>query len=249
MSSMKQRRDEAIRAIEAKLPNLFATTNAKLGDALREELATNAYDALIEAGYTITPERAPAEIDPDEVIEIKGETLLVEGNSSFQMHTAGVVTIDTNPAAEQTRADHAQPVGLPQSSFQPGAGTIGPPWSLETVEGLNRWQQSPSVHPFTCPNRGDGKHSTNYADHDNGVLVATRAGWVCRDCGYNQVWAYAFMTKQPPDHILLPLRTPLEIWGTCCPDDPDCEHSCLSVTELARWMNTPLTQEEVDERW
>jgi hypothetical protein len=34
--------------------------------------------------------------------------------------------------------------------------------------------------------------------------------------------------------------TPRERWGTCCPNDPECEHSFLDVDELTRWMDTPL---------
>jgi hypothetical protein len=34
--------------------------------------------------------------------------------------------------------------------------------------------------------------------------------------------------------------TPRQVWGTCCPNDPECEHSYLDVDDLARWMDTPL---------
>lgn len=35
--------------------------------------------------------------------------------------------------------------------------------------------------------------------------------------------------------------TPRERWGTCCPFDPECEHSLLSDAELERWMDASLT--------
>ena len=38
-------------------------------------------------------------------------------------------------------------------------------------------------------------------------------------------------------------RTPAERWGTCCPFDPECDHSFLDVDELAHWMHTPITDE------
>lgn len=58
------------------------------------------------------------------------------------------------------------------------------PFSNEQVEGLNKYQQNPLHHPFTC-----AKCSS--------VLVATRQGWVCTtlDCGYTQNWAHNFMVE------------------------------------------------------
>lgn len=69
------------------------------------------------------------------------------------------------------------------------------PWTKEQVAGLNEFQQSRRGHPFTCPNRGDGKHRTT---SDLGVLVATEQGWVCPDCDYTQNWAHGFMFKGAP---------------------------------------------------
>ncbi len=34
--------------------------------------------------------------------------------------------------------------------------------------------------------------------------------------------------------------TPRNLWGTCCPDDPECEHSFLTSDELSTYMDTPL---------
>jgi hypothetical protein len=34
--------------------------------------------------------------------------------------------------------------------------------------------------------------------------------------------------------------TPRERWGTCCPYDPNCEHSHLDVDALTRHMDTPF---------
>jgi hypothetical protein len=44
-----------------------------------------------------------------------------------------------------------------------------------------------------------------------------------------------------------PLRTPRERWGTCCPWDPECEHSFLDVAALTRWMDTPLDEQSAKE--
>lgn len=40
-------------------------------------------------------------------------------------------------------------------------------------------------------------------------------------------------------------RTPRERWGTCCPHDPECDHSFLDGPALARWMDSPLTDAAV----
>jgi hypothetical protein len=64
------------------------------------------------------------------------------------------------------------------------------PFSPDQVAALNDYQQAGWMHPFTCPNRGDGKHRTTT---DLGILVATEAGWTCPDCDYTQGWAHSFM--------------------------------------------------------
>lgn len=39
-------------------------------------------------------------------------------------------------------------------------------------------------------------------------------------------------------------RTPRQRWGTCCPFDPECEHSYLDDLALTRWMDTPITDDQ-----
>lgn len=34
--------------------------------------------------------------------------------------------------------------------------------------------------------------------------------------------------------------TPRNLWGTCCPDDPQCEHSFMSTNDLLAHMDTPI---------
>lgn len=63
------------------------------------------------------------------------------------------------------------------------------PWDDQTVRNLNRFQQLPWVHPYTC---GNVEHSTAIR------LCATSAGWRCADprnegCEYTQTWASARM--------------------------------------------------------
>ena len=74
----------------------------------------------------------------------------------------------------------------------------------EEVERLHRHQFGPwgnpldpdrtlpaRTHPFTCPNRGDGKHFDNGSDL--GALIPTVRGWICQSCDYTQGWAHDFM--------------------------------------------------------
>jgi len=70
------------------------------------------------------------------------------------------------------------------------------PWTEEQVAALERWQASGVVHPFTCVNRGDGKHSNEGGDL--GILTPTPTGWICRSCDYRQDWAHDFMLLDPP---------------------------------------------------
>jgi hypothetical protein len=56
---------------------------------------------------------------------------------------------------------------------------IHAPFTAKQVQGLNEFQASEFVHPFTC------KCGAN--------LVATEAGWICNECDYTQDWAHDFM--------------------------------------------------------
>lgn len=51
------------------------------------------------------------------------------------------------------------------------------------VARLNAAQRNSTIHPYTCVNRGDGKHVRT---NDLGVLVATVDGWMCPSCDYRQ---------------------------------------------------------------
>ena len=42
------------------------------------------------------------------------------------------------------------------------------------------------------------------------------------------------------------LLSPRQRWGTCCPHDPECEHSFLDDAELTRWMDTPICDGEAE---
>ncbi len=56
---------------------------------------------------------------------------------------------------------------------------IRAPFTALEVDTMNRWQQQPHIHAFTCRRAHREK------------LVATTDGWVCRGCDYTQPWAHA----------------------------------------------------------
>lgn len=59
------------------------------------------------------------------------------------------------------------------------------------VASLWEFQQSGYFHPFTCPDRGDGRHFENGIDL--GGLIPTVRGWICQCCDYTQDWAHEGM--------------------------------------------------------
>jgi hypothetical protein len=82
-------------------------------------------------------------------------------------------------------------------------------FSEEQVNNLNEFQTLGKVHPFTCCggdnvpeckrnmsyNRRRNGEEVPYSDENEGVLIATKNGWVC-PCGkYTQNWAHDFMTQ------------------------------------------------------
>lgn len=60
---------------------------------------------------------------------------------------------------------------------------IKAPFTPAQIERLNRWQQTPGVHPYTCP--GDRPLC-----QDNRDLIARREGWICTCGQYTQDWAW-----------------------------------------------------------
>lgn len=92
---------------------------------------------------------------------------------------------------------------------------IHAPWDDRTVRNLNRFQQLPWVHPYTC----------GYVGHASAVrLCATSVGWKCADphdegCEYTQNWASASMATpstwpQGPRYDSQPSRAGLTVEET-----------------------------------
>ena len=64
--------------------------------------------------------------------------------------------------------------------------TIKTPWTREVVEGLNRWQCSGVVHPYTCP------------IHSDIPLIAKKSGFHCVKCNYTQDWCHDVVADNLP---------------------------------------------------
>ncbi len=112
---------------------------------------------------------------------------------------------------------------------------IEAPFTPAQVQALNERQchvdGSMPIHPFTCPNRGDGitYNEAGAADEsrathgteggDRGLLIATEQGWVCPHCGYTQSWAYSAMAEPPVPvgEIFKDFPTIAEIYGQVRP--------------------------------
>lgn len=82
------------------------------------------------------------------------------------------------------------------------------PFTDDQVHSLAAYQQASTMHPFTCPNRGDDAHPSDPAARECRLIV-TRAGWWCGYCTYDQSWAHAFMGdwswRQPAPHMVAAL--------------------------------------------
>lgn len=63
------------------------------------------------------------------------------------------------------------------------------PWTPAEVDSLNRFQRTGHIHEFTC------RFEHKEADR---TLFATRWGWRCPHCDYQQGWAHKFMTDWHP---------------------------------------------------
>lgn len=61
-------------------------------------------------------------------------------------------------------------------------------FTSDQVLMLLEHQTNDEFHPYTCGNRGDGKHREFFGDI--GILFPTVRGWVCPFCDYTQTTAH-----------------------------------------------------------
>lgn len=74
--------------------------------------------------------------------------------------------------------------------------TIKAPFTEEQVEALNNYQQESGFHPFTCLHNLHNECGRSNKDEE-GVLIASKEGWIC-PCGkWRQDWAHDFMAQKP----------------------------------------------------
>lgn len=59
-------------------------------------------------------------------------------------------------------------------------------FTQEQVDKLNKYQKSGKFHPYTC---GGNRTDEDHLDGE-GILVATKYGWICPYCDYKQKWAH-----------------------------------------------------------
>lgn len=128
------------------------------------------------------------------------------------------------------------------------------PWTDEEVKSLNDYQASGYFHPFTCPNRGDDPHRDRDGE-DTGQLVADKEGFICRDCMYEQKWAWGWMADgswrasadlndivfgREHNYGASPHSPVMSIWCVKCSLEgyrPDTAELCDSIAD---WINQLL---------
>lgn len=93
----------------------------------------------------------------------------------------------THPGCGQTRGGHLASSLIDHSFQEPLLSSNV--FSPEEVASLNAYQTSGVFHPFTC---GGDRTDENHLD-GQGLLVATRNGWICIWCDYKQSWAHEWM--------------------------------------------------------
>lgn len=84
-------------------------------------------------------------------------------------------------------------------------------WTADQVELLKRRQDEPMSHPYTCGNRSNDERSrlqheaqaAEDGDHEPGLLIPTRRGWICPACDYRQFWAHE-VPRAFPAHVSPP---------------------------------------------
>lgn len=80
-------------------------------------------------------------------------------------------------------------------SEDPNLQIVNAPFTPEQVRELKGYQVSGVMHPFTCANRGDGRHPFEAHMGDTGVLRVIEREWWCPWCDYTQDWAHGFMAS------------------------------------------------------
>lgn len=107
-----------------------------------------------------------------------------------RMRRGGTVSAKwVNLICEVTQADSQRRAALLHAAAERHgyqiSSTPAGVFSPDEIVQLAALQTAGHLHPYTCPNRGDGKHRDVYGDL--GALVPTIRGWVCPFCDYIQL--------------------------------------------------------------
>ncbi len=118
----------------------------------------------------------------------------------------------------------------------PAEGFINSPFTAEQVDALNRYQRLDHVHEFTCPDAHDGADRT---------LFATRDGWRCPHCDYQQHWAHEAMLHARPLNAIVTLPCDVMV-PPATVIHKGCDLSVLFTAFKARAERTPEENRFVD---
>ena len=119
---------------------------------------------------------------------------------------------------------------------------ITAPWTSEQVDALNRFQRSMMFHPFTC--------GTTHGNADR-TLFATRNGWRCPHCDYQQDWAHAFMFEPPPKlghNAESPLRDLILHIDRIAQNHAAYSQACGAISHLRDHLSALAFVEETNQR-
>ena len=101
-------------------------------------------------------------------------------------------------------------------------------------KGFWEWGQFVIEHSVR---RADTVGGVHYDEHTWLVLELCEA--ICFQAPTRRQALEACLERDS-DHM----ASPRERWGTCCPHDPECEHSFIGNEELRRWLDTPISNSE-----
>ena len=70
------------------------------------------------------------------------------------------------------------------------------PWTDEQIKNLNEYQNNDHFHPYTCPSHHEERGYGLGTGDSHRILIATKDGWKCPTCDYEQNWAHTFSAEE-----------------------------------------------------
>lgn len=127
---------------------------------------------VADAASEIAAEEWDEEIDDDGDV-VPWSQLSVRNRTRMMKNVLGSMFDDMDAIVPSAQSPETAPVQV---------------FSPDDVVKLGKRQMDGKYHPYTCANRGDGKHGSAYGDL--GALIPTVNGWICPFCDYKQGWAH-----------------------------------------------------------